>query len=136
MTACFGRLKTWRCFMCMHIVCCRPTALIASPAGDLYFPSWEIRKNETSLRALAPCQSLGAYYVRPTPPVMKFLSKLSDWVVNTHTQQWDQAAWNEVGYPCSQAWPACLSALQQHWSSACHRLAVCRLTLCAMLGRS
>lgn len=85
----------------MPTACCCSEVLDALPAGDLYFPSWEIRKNETSLRALAPCQSLGAYYVRPTPPVMKFLSRLSDWVVNTHTQQWDQAAWNEVGEPCS-----------------------------------
>lgn len=66
------------------------------PGGDLYYPAWEIRKNETSMRALTPCQSLGAYYVRPTPAAMKFLAKLSDWVVHTHTQQWDQAAWNEV----------------------------------------
>ena len=64
--------------------------------GDLFFPAWEIRKNETSLRALAPCQSLGAFYVKPTPAAMKFLATLSDWVVHTHIQQWDQAAWNEV----------------------------------------
>lgn len=76
--------------------CNAPCPSPASHTGDLYFPAWEIRKNETSLRAMAPCQSLGAYYVRPTPPVVKFLAKLSDWVVNTHTQQWDQAAWNEV----------------------------------------
>jgi hypothetical protein len=93
-------LKTLQAWRCVYVACpllVDATVLDALPAGDLYFPSWEIRKNETSLRALAPCQSLGAYYVRPTPPVMKFLSRLSDWVVNSHTQQWDQAAWNEVG---------------------------------------
>ena len=102
MTAYRGRFKGMQTLLRgMPTACCCSEVLDALPAGDLYFPSWEIRKNETSLRALAPCQSLGAYYVRPTPPVMKFLSRLSDWVVNTHTQQWDQAAWNEVGEPCS-----------------------------------
>lgn len=65
------------------------------------------------MRALTPCQSLGAYYVRPTPAAMKFLAKLSDWVVHTHTQQWDQAAWNEVRHQLAscllQALPLCLS---------------------------
>lgn len=64
----------------------------------MFHPAWEIRRNETSLRALAPCQSLGAYYVKPTPAAMKFLAKLSDWVVHSHIMQWDQAAWNEVRY--------------------------------------
>ncbi len=75
---------------------CSTKQAVRAETGDVFHPAWEIRRNETSLRALAPCQSLGAYYVKPTPAAMKFLAKLSDWVVHSHTQQWDQAAWNEV----------------------------------------
>ena len=67
-------------------------------AGDVFHPAWEIKSNETSLRALAPCQSLGAFYSRPSSATLKFYRRLSDWMIHSHPAQWDQAAWNEVGW--------------------------------------
>ena len=56
------------------------------------------------------------YYVKPTPAAMKFLAKLSDWVVHTHIHQWDQAAWNEVSMelrgPCEVKECSCADGLQ------------------------
>ena len=49
-----------------------------------------------SLRTMAPCQSLGIFYIQPTPVAIKFLAYLSAWIRETHPSQWDQAAWNEV----------------------------------------
>lgn len=65
-------------------------------AGDVLHPAWEIPKNETSMRALAPCQSLGAFYTKPSLATLQFYRYLSHWMIQTHPHQWDQAAWNEV----------------------------------------
>lgn len=32
----------------------------------------------------------------PTPQSKAFLRYVTDWMRDTHQQQWDQAAWNEV----------------------------------------
>mmetsp|Transcript_1768 Transcript_1768/g.5121 ORF Transcript_1768/g.5121 Transcript_1768/m.5121 type:complete len:434 (+) Transcript_1768:363-1664(+) len=66
------------------------------PGGDVLHPAWEIPKNETSMRALAPCQSLGAFYTKPSLATLQFYRYLSHWMIQTHPHQWDQAAWNEV----------------------------------------
>lgn len=53
------------------------------PAGDVFHPKFEIKDTDVSLRALAPCQSLGAFYVAPTPAAQAFLAALAHWVMYT-----------------------------------------------------
>ena len=36
-----------------------------------------------TLRALAPCQSLGAFYISPTPASQRFLEALTHWIMYT-----------------------------------------------------
>lgn len=66
--------------------------------GDVLHPSWELQGAElaTSQRGVAPCLSLGLWYMAPSPQALRFLETVIDWIVNTHHHQWDQAAWNEV----------------------------------------
>jgi hypothetical protein len=51
--------------------------------GDLFHPEFEVGQGEVSLSALAPCQSLGAFYVSPTPASQRFLEALAYWIMYT-----------------------------------------------------
>ena len=53
------------------------------PAGDLLHPEFEVKDTDVTLRALAPCQSLGAFYVSPTPASQRFLEALAHWIMYT-----------------------------------------------------
>ena len=53
------------------------------PAGDVFHPEFEVGRGEVVMRALAPCQSLGAFYVSPTPASQRFLEVLSHWIMHT-----------------------------------------------------
>ena len=82
----------------MHLFCkCQiPVLTMTSPGtfskpiwhvmlrtGDLFHPEFEIGDNDVTLSALAPCQSLGAFYVSPTPASQRFLEALAHWIMYT-----------------------------------------------------
>ena len=56
---------------------------MSNPAGDLLHPEFEVKEGDVTLRALAPCQSLGAFYVSPTPASQRFLEVLTHWIMYT-----------------------------------------------------
>ncbi len=56
----------------------------------------------------ASTRSLGLWFLRPTSRSVRFLRHIERWILDTHQQQWDQAAWNEVCHSGTLAWlPAC-----------------------------
>lgn len=50
-----------------------------------------------------PCQSTGLWFSEPTPSALTFLKDLMQWLLIKRTDQWDQAAWNEVGWAYTPA---------------------------------
>ena len=60
-----------------------PRRRAACCTGDVFHPNFEITDSDTHLSALAPCQSLGAFYVAPTPAAQRFLAALAHWVMYT-----------------------------------------------------
>lgn len=49
----------------------------------MFHPKFEITEADVHLRALAPCQSLGAFYIAPAPASQRFLAALAHWVMYT-----------------------------------------------------
>ena len=51
--------------------------------GDVWIQSWLVEQNETAMQARSACQSLGAFYIAPTPIARRFLAKLIDRIMYT-----------------------------------------------------
>lgn len=110
----------------IRVFCCDNLLSVVAPtapcAGDVMHPKFEIKDKDVSLRALAPCQSLGAFYVAPTPAAQRFLAALAHWVMYTCVLRSDNApsislvSGSSAAYPASAAAPIlcsnCLHTLQ------------------------
>lgn len=55
-----------------------------------------ILENSAAVRSPVPCQSTGAWYLKPTPTVILFIETVLDRILNSPIRQWEQAAWQEV----------------------------------------
>ena len=49
----------------------------------MFHPAFEVTAKDVTLRAMSPCQSLGAFYVAPTPAAQRFLAALAHWIMYT-----------------------------------------------------